>query len=65
MCMYECAREFAIWFVSTLTPSFPLFCMVKHGWDVAVELTEDEWTVSQFYAKDFTDFWASRLPNRE
>ena len=33
--------------------------MVKHGWDVAVELTEDEWTVAQFYAKDFTDFWAS------
>ena len=33
--------------------------MVKHGWDMAVELTVDEWTVAQFYAKDFTDFWAS------
>ena len=33
--------------------------MVKDGWDVAVELTVDEWTVAQFYAKDLADFWAS------
>ena len=31
---------------------------------MAVELTVDEWTVVQFYAKDLADFWASIAQQR-